>query len=94
MDSEKENKKQLESFFKQEYNTMRGYINSRVKASTEVDAEDIIQDVAVKLFALADNNRIGNVAGFVYRSIRNKIIDISRKKQRHSGHFGGVLLRI
>ena len=78
--TEKENKKILESFFSSEYHTMRSYVNKRIKASTDRDAEDIIQDVAVNLFSRADRlSPINNVAGFVFRSIRNRIIDVMRK---------------
>lgn len=82
MRTEKENKKQLETFFREEYQSMKGYINARIKASTDRDAEDVIQDVALKLFSMTDtNSRINNVAGFVYRSLKNKIIDVMRKRK-------------
>lgn len=80
---EAENKKKLESFFEREYNSLKAYVGSRIKSGSEVDTEDIIQDVALKLFSGADRNLpINNVPGFVYRSIRNKIIDVMRKGRR------------
>lgn len=82
MTPEKENKKKLESFFNDEYHSMRAYVNSRIRATTDRDAEDIIQDVAVKLFSGPGGSPINNVAGFVYRSIRNKIIDVMRKSKQ------------
>ncbi|MEM9144227.1 MAG: RNA polymerase sigma factor, partial [Bacteroidota bacterium] len=46
------------------------------------DAEDIVQDVALKLFTRAESlSPIENVAGLVYNSIRNKIIDLLRSKK-------------
>ena len=79
MTSESENNKKLKDFFGSEYNSLKAYVNSRVKASVNLDAEDIIQDVALKLFSSANRySPIHNVAGFVYRSIRNKIVDIRR----------------
>lgn len=84
MASEKENKQKLESFFEDEYHLLKGYVRSRIRASTEWDAEDIIQDVALNLFSGADRySPINNVAGFVYRSIRNRIIDLMRKNRSH-----------
>lgn len=81
MSPEAENKKQLENYFKQEYNSMKAYIDSRIKASTNWDAEDILQDVAAKLFSMIERRSpIQNIGGFVYRSIKNKIIDLRRKK--------------
>lgn len=61
---------------------LKSYVGSRIKASVEKDPEDIIQDVAYNLFAGADGyGPISNVAGFVYRSIKNKLIDGIRKKK-------------
>lgn len=81
MSPEAENKKQLENYFKQEYSAMKAYIDSRIKASTSWDSEDILQDVATKLFSMIERRTpIQNIGGFVYRSIKNKIIDIRRKK--------------
>ncbi len=82
MATEKENKQKLESFFEDEYHLLKGYVRSRIRASTEWDAEDIIQDVALNLFSGAERySPINNVAGFVYRSIRNRIIDVMRKRK-------------
>jgi len=82
MTSETENYNKLKTFFGKEYQALRAYVSSRIEASTDRDAEDIIQDVALKLFAGADRySAINNVAGFVYRSIRNKIIDIMRSNK-------------
>lgn len=85
MSPEQENKKQLEKYFKQEYNSMKYYIDSRIKSSTSWDAEDVLQEVAAKIFSIADRRTpIQNIGGFVYRSIKNKIIDIRRKKNLSS----------
>ncbi len=85
MSPETENKQKLESFFKHEYSTLKNYVGSRIKASAQKDPEDILQDVAYNLFAGADGyGPISNVAGFVYRSIKNKLIDGMRKKKTES----------
>ena len=47
-------------------------------------AEDIIQDVALKLFSRRQSSPINNVAGFVYGAIKNKIIDIMRAQKPRS----------
>ena len=76
---ESDNRNKLKVFFNEEYNSLKNYTNSRIKETASRSAEDIIQDVAVKLFAGADRYApINNVAGFVYRSIRNRIIDVMR----------------
>lgn len=82
MTSETENYSKLKTFFGKEYHALKAYVSSRIEASTDRDAEDIVQDVALKLFAGADRYAaINNVAGFVYHSIRNKIIDIMRSNK-------------
>lgn len=80
MSPETENKQKLESFFKEEYTTLKHFVRARIQATASKDPEDIIQDVAFNLFAGADGyGPISNVAGFVYRSIKNKIVDVLRK---------------
>ena len=82
MDQSK-NSEKLNTFFKEEYSSLKSYVSSNLKASIDRDAEDIIQDVALKLFTSADRySPINNVAGFVYRAMKNKIIDILRSKHR------------
>ncbi len=79
MNLESENNKILKDFFGKEYRNLKSYVNKRIQDTANSTAEDIIQDVALKLFAGADRYApINNVAGFVYRSIKNRIIDIMR----------------
>ncbi|MCX2681615.1 RNA polymerase sigma factor [Galbibacter sp. EGI 63066] len=83
MTSERENNKKLKEFFSEEYHSLTAYVNSKIRASVNRDAEDIIQDVALKLFSGADRySPINNVAGFVYRSVKNKIIDVMRQQRK------------
>ncbi len=85
MNLESENNKKLKDFFGSEYHSLKGYVNARIRDNVNRDAEDIIQDVALKLFAGADRYApINNVAGFVYTSIRNRIIDIMRKPKKEA----------
>lgn len=84
MNLETENNKKLKDFFDEEYQSLKFYVNNRIHDTVSKDAEDIIQDVALKLFSGADSiGPINNVAGFVYRSVRNMIIDVMRKKKPH-----------
>lgn len=79
MTSDSENKKKLETFFDREYHSLKAYVNARIKSGVDREPEDIIQDVALKLFSGADRySPISNVAGFVYHSIKNKLIDVMR----------------
>lgn len=82
MAANKENYTRLSAFFNEEYHSLRGYVQSRIDDTTERDAEDILQDVALRLFSkAADYSPINNIGGFVYNSIRNKIIDVMRTKK-------------
>ncbi|WP_248723365.1 RNA polymerase sigma factor [Seonamhaeicola sp. ML3] len=84
MNHQSENSKKLNAFFNEEYTSLKTYVSSNLKASINRDAEDIIQDVALKLFAGADRySPINNVAGFVYRAIKNKVIDVMRTSKKH-----------
>lgn len=78
----KENKTTLTNFFKDEYHALQGYVRSKIDDTTDGDAEDIIQDVALRIFSRPEDAiPITNVTGFVYHAIRNKIIDIMRTKK-------------
>lgn len=82
--SEKDNYKKLHHFFSEEYSALKGYVNSKIADTSERNAEDIIQDVALKLFSRANSlSPINNVAGFVYRAMKNKIIDTMRVNKRN-----------
>lgn len=80
MTSEKENEKHLQSFFHKEYQSLKTYVYSRIEDDVDRDAEDIIQDVALKIFSRKEVVPINNIAGFVYRAIRNRIVDVLRKQ--------------
>lgn len=82
MVSEKQPNNNLNSFFKEEYGALKGYVRARIAHTTESDAEDIIQDVALRIFSRPiDAVPIQNVGGFVYNAIKNRIIDLLRTKK-------------
>ncbi|MBU8893596.1 MAG: RNA polymerase sigma factor [Bacteroidales bacterium] len=83
MKVEKEHKG-LRSFISSEYRNLvlyvHRYFNERYY---DVSAEDIVQDVAVNLFSKLDfDEHLENIAGYVYRSIRNRITDFQRKSKK------------
>ncbi len=82
MTSETENDKQLKAFFDSEYHNLKAYVHSKIENDADRDAEDIIQDVALKIFSRKSVLPINNIGGFVYYSIKNKIIDIMRKGKK------------
>jgi RNA polymerase sigma factor (sigma-70 family) len=65
-----------------EYSNLLAYAKSQWREDSERDAEDILQDVVLKLFSRPGLNvPIENAIGYIYRSLKNKIIDLRRKKK-------------
>ena len=86
MEQEQNTKNAIKVFFTTEYqrliNFVRGYYNERLYG---IDAEDIIQDVALNIYTKASVNApIENLAAYIFRSLRNRIVDIQRKKKNTS----------
>ncbi len=82
MEQQIEHKNQLTMFFEKEYNKLILYVRNLVYNRLTMDAEDIVQEVAMNMFSRASYSKSPeNIAGYVYRSLRNKIIDIKRKKE-------------
>jgi len=82
MSEQTDNYINLRTFFNEEYHSLKAYTHSKLDNAADRDAEDIVQDVALNLFSRADSNSpINNIAGFVYNSLKNKIIDILRAKK-------------
>jgi len=73
------------AFFKNEYGRMVGFVRSRIDDAADRDGEDIVQDVMTHIFEAADvTGPIENLAAYVYRALRNRIIDTLRKKDNLS----------
>jgi len=83
MTTDIENKNKIRNFFKEEYGSMRSYIRSRISDASDRTADDILQDVALKMFSRSDySSPINDVAAYVYFTIKNKIIDIFRSRKQ------------
>jgi len=85
MKQEKNIRSAIKNFFSTEYNKLINYVHGYLDyISYSVDAEDIIQDVALNIYSKASiNEPIENLAAYAYRSIKNKIIDIRRKNRKN-----------
>lgn len=82
MVSKKQQDNNLTNFFEEEYNSLKNFVRSKINHTAESDAEDIIQDVALRLFSRPINALpIHNIGGFVYNAIKNRIIDVMRTKK-------------
>ncbi|MGD9212810.1 MAG: RNA polymerase sigma factor [Desulfobacteraceae bacterium] len=79
MMAEKEHSR-LVNFFRGEYHRLVNYARRLLKDTAEMDGEDIVQDVILNLFNLADVTvPIDNLAAYFYQSLRNKVVDFLRK---------------
>lgn len=84
MEKEVQNKS-LDKFFRQEYQKLVNFVRKNLEDRFyDASPEDIVQDVALGLInKLELDAQIGNLTAYIYRSVRNKIIDTRKKKQRN-----------
>ena len=78
-------KKSLDRFFRNEYQKLVNFVRKNLDDRYfEASPEDIVQDVALGLIHRLDlDAQIGNLTAYIYRSVKNKIIDYQKKKQRN-----------
>ena len=77
-----ETKQQFDEFIKKEYDRAINYIkkNSNNVVNRKFEPEDILQEVCLKTWKIiVQGNIIDNLSAYIYRSIKNKLIDINRK---------------
>lgn len=78
-------KKSLDRLFRNEYRKLVNFVRKNLEDRFfEASPEDIVQDVMVGLIYRLDlDARIGDLTTYFYRSVKNKIIDYQKKKQRN-----------
>lgn len=72
------------SFLAGERQRWVAYVRSLVSETTEMDAEDVVQDVLLRLLERADlipRRPEDSLIAYVYRSLRNRVIDRARAKK-------------
>ena len=75
-------KERFVDFFQLERRRLIGYVRRWIEDTAERDAEDIVQDVVFNVFNTADVTApIENLAAYVYQALRNRTIDLIRKKR-------------
>ncbi len=57
------------------------YARSLIRNRAEMDAEDIVHDVIVKVLERADLTTPENFSAYVFRSVRNRVIDVVRTRR-------------
>jgi RNA polymerase sigma factor (sigma-70 family) len=70
-------------FFRRERSRLVRYVGRLIDDAADREAEDIVQDVMLGVFDRADITiPIENLSAYIYQAIRNKIVDIFRKKKQ------------
>jgi RNA polymerase sigma factor (sigma-70 family) len=77
-------KKSVDRFFRKEYKKLVNFVRKNLDDRYyDASPEDIVQDVVLSLVSRLDpDTQIGNLTGYIYRSLKNRIIDYRKKKQR------------
>jgi len=72
------------SFISTEYRQMINYVKKYFNEKYyNISAEDIIQDVALNIFSKLDfDEKVENLAAYIYRALKNKMNDYRRKKRK------------
>ncbi len=78
-------KRSLDRFFRVEYQKLVNYVRKNLDDRFfEASPEDIVQDVALGLIDRLDlDAQIGNLTAYLYRSVKNRIIDLQKKPLRN-----------
>ncbi|MCF8296229.1 MAG: RNA polymerase sigma factor [Saprospiraceae bacterium] len=79
---EQEHKTKLSAFFEREYNKLINYVRGYISDRAAMDAEDIVQEVALNMLSRSSYSVYPeNLGSYVYRSLKNKVIDVYRKRE-------------
>jgi len=88
-------KKRIAALIASEWNRFVGYVRSRIDDSAERDAEDVVQDVVERLFERDDlAEPIVDLTGYIFRSLRNRVVDLYRRKRAPSEELSGEIADI
>jgi RNA polymerase sigma factor (sigma-70 family) len=81
MDKEK-GYSRIAEFFRAEYGKMQRFVAGLIDDEADRDVEDVIQDVMLNIFDMADVTRpIQNLSAYIYGALRNRVIDYLRKRR-------------
>ncbi|MBN1274646.1 MAG: sigma-70 family RNA polymerase sigma factor [Candidatus Aminicenantes bacterium] len=72
----------VNDFFQREYGKLIRFVRRLIDDTAERDAEDVVMDVMLNIFEAADMSLpIENLSAYIYRSLRNRVVDIFRKRR-------------
>ena len=71
-------------FFARERKRLVGYVRTLVEDASDLDGEDIVQEVALGLFERSDVTApIENLSAYVYQALRNRVVDYFRRRRKN-----------
>ena len=71
------------AFFTRDGENLVRFVRRHAHRISEMDAEDIVADVMLSLVSRFETNGpVENIAGYVYRAIRNRMVDYERKNAK------------
>lgn len=80
---DQDGRSKLYDFFAQEGKRFQSYVRGRIESIGDMDAEDIVAEVMLKMCVKADaSSPVENLAAYVYRALHNKAVDYRRKSGR------------
>jgi RNA polymerase sigma factor (sigma-70 family) len=80
--NEERNYLKIAEFFRAEYGKMLRFVAGLIDDEADRDVEDVIQDVMLNIFDMADVTRpIRNLSAYIYGALRNRVIDLLRKRR-------------
>ena len=71
----------VRSFFTNERQKLVSYVRSLLQGAAQMDAEDIVHDVLIKILDLSDLPTPDYLAAYTYRSLKNRVIDSIRTRK-------------
>jgi len=70
------------TFIQRERQRLIRYVRTLFNEAAELDAEDVVHDVLVKLLERPGSSAsLSDVSAYVYRSVKNRVIDYSRTRK-------------
>jgi RNA polymerase sigma factor (sigma-70 family) len=76
-------KARIAGFIATEWHRLVGYVRAWIADTADRDAEDVVQDVLERMFVNAESTEpIADLSAYLYRSLRNRVIDLYRKPKR------------
>jgi RNA polymerase sigma factor (sigma-70 family) len=75
---------EISQFIAKEISRLTHFARRRMDSAGAIEPEDIVQDVALRLFSLPDIARpVENLAAYMFSAMQNRITDLWRSRRRH-----------